>query len=279
LKSINQMNFVEQALQKNDWLQEDRQGLRLLFSPLLKDIPQFTHTFTTRIGGTTPAPLDSFNLGRHRASEESKADALANRRRLCEVLSFTPERLTVPGQVHSNNVSWVTGPETLPDVDAVATANNDTPLLLSYADCVPIIIVDPKARAVAVIHAGWRGTAAGIAKNAVEVLQAKAGSDPANLRAAIGPAICSNCYPTGDDVATQLSATVSQTEGLIKYQNGQPHPELAAFNALQLRESGVEQVDVCSLCTACHPELFYSHRRFNGDTGRQGAIAGFQAPH
>lgn len=264
------MNRVET---KNEWPTEIIDGLPVLVSPLLRSVPWLVHAFTTRLGGNSAEPLDSFNLGRHWKTDESKVDALNNRDRLCSALGVSYDRLVVPAQVHSSRVAWTHGPNSFPDVDAVGTSTANTPILLHYADCVPIILVDKTKKAICVIHAGWRGTAGGIAKNAVEKLREELGSNPQDMLAAVGPAIGSCCYPTGNDVAEQLNATVQNTDGLIEYRDGQPHPDLKAVNGRQLLESGVGQVDLSSACTACRPELFYSHRRFNGATGRQGAIA------
>ena len=96
---------------------------------------------------------------------------------------------------------------------------------------------------------------------------------PENILAAIGPAIGSCCYETGSEVVDGLKPTVTDHEALVTYKNGSPHPDLKAFNAMQLLESGVKNIDVSSWCTACHPEIFYSHRQSGGQTGRQGALA------
>ena len=96
---------------------------------------------------------------------------------------------------------------------------------------------------------------------------------PADMVAAVGPAIGSCCYPTGGDVAEKLSKTISSAEGMFVERDGNVCPDLKAINALQLLESGVGEVDVTELCTACNPQTFYSHRQSGGKTGRQGAIA------
>jgi YfiH family protein len=262
----------ELSLTKNDWPQETVDGLTLLFSPLLRSVPGLVHAFTTRLGGQSPEPLDNFNLGRHWHTDESRTNAIHNRARLCAVLGIDVNRLMIPAQIHSSKVAWATEPTSFPDVDAVATVSKNTPILLHYADCVPIILVDKEKNALCVLHAGWRGTAGGIATHGVEKLVEMLGSNPSDMVAAVGPAIGSCCYPTGEDVAEQLESTVKDKAGLIDRREGQPRPDLKAVNARQLLEAGVSQVDVSAACTACNPELFYSHRRFAGKTGRQGAI-------
>lgn len=204
---------------------------------------------------------------------------MKNRQRLCEVLDLDFARLAVPGQKHTTNIHWIAsaedfaeGPLHFSAIDAMATNRKGQPLLLHYADCVPIILVDTHKQAICVVHAGWRGTAGSIVKKAVASLVARVASDPAHLLAAIGPSVGSCCFETGEDVAAALLPTVSHADGLV-CRKGRPYPDLKAFNALQLLESGVVEVDVSDWCTACNPELFYSHRQSSGKTGRQGAIA------
>jgi YfiH family protein len=181
--------------------------------------------------------------------------------------------LRVPGQVHSKRVVFAEDAHQLKEVDAVATVSSNVPVLLHYADCVPIIIFDPRRSALAVVHAGWRGTAAMIASEAVTALVTRAGSEAWDLIAAVGPAIGSCCYPTSFEAAKSLASTVTDGELFITLRDGQPCPDLRAINAMQLLERGISTVDVSDLCTACNPQLFYSHRQSGGLTGRQGAIA------
>lgn len=269
---------ITEALQKNDWPLVKHGGLTLVLSPLLKSVDSLVHVFTTRLGGQSPEPLDSFNLGRHSLSEEIRRDAMENRRKLCELFSIDTDRLAVPGQHHSTNIHILQeqlqpGPFHFPGVDAIATAQTMQPVLLHFADCVPVMLVDTAIRKICVIHAGWRGTAGGIVKKSVKLMVEQLGSHPGDIAAAIGPAIGSCCFETGDEVVDGLSQTVADPAPLTPYKNGRAFPDLKAFNAMQLLEAGVQNIDVASWCTACHPELFYSHRQSGGQTGRQGALA------
>lgn len=268
------------ALKKNEWPLEQYGSLTLVLSPLLKSVSNLAHAFTTRLGGQSQAPLDSFNLGRHWGSDEHKHDAMQNRRILCDLFSIDAEKLAVPGQQHTNNVHVLrqndlvqAGPYHFPGIDAVATEQSRQPVLLHFADCVPVMLVDTNKHKLCVIHAGWRGTASGIVKKSVEAMVEHFESDPKDIAAAVGPAIGSCCYETGDEVVEQLKATVENADALVEYKNEKPFPDLKAFNSMQLLESGVGQIDVSSWCTACHPEIFYSHRQSGGQTGRQGALA------
>jgi len=269
----------ERALEKREWTTDHIDGLTLIRSPLLsRHSENLTHAFTTRLGGGSFEHLASFNLGRHIDDEPARADAMKNRERLCKVIGADYARLIVPGQVHSATVHVVKAEEeerNLKEVDGVATNLKGYPLLLHFADCVPIILYDPQRASLAVVHAGWRGTAACIIKNAVKEMQANFGSRPHDILGAVGPAIGTCCYPTGDDAAEKLSRTVENASGLVERasENDQFRADLKALNAMQLYEAGLEMVDVTDLCTACRPDIFYSHRQSGGKTGRQGAMA------
>jgi len=282
--------LIKAALVTSAWITKRYNDLDLLHSPLLdsEQANGLEHAFTTRHGGHTPHPYESFNLGRHVANGDLKADALANREVLCHALGFDHNHLKVPGQVHSGNVVQITEVGTNPDlsgVDALATNLGSVPLLLHFADCVPVIIYERRQKLLAIAHAGWRGTAQAIVKNAVRMLASDLGGDPRQMIAAIGQAIGTCCYPTGTDVVQKLLETVSgearpdmdpsavSSALVVRGEDGSLRPNLKAFNALQLLQAGVSRVDVSNLCTACMPELFYSHRQSGGTTGRQGAIA------
>lgn len=275
-------NLTEQALQKQDWPLIELGNLTVTRSPALSEVDALTHAFTTRLGGNSAEPLNWFNLGRHWPSEESRQDAMHNRRVLCQLLGLDVERLTVPGQQHTTNIH-VVDPATarheqrLPDLDGAVTDAAGLPILLHFADCVPVIIYDAQQKVLAIVHAGWKGTAGGIARKAVELMIQRWNTRPRNIVAAVGPAIGSCCYPTGADVAAKLGRSVENADGLIvPGEDNQPRPDLKAINAMQLLESGVGWVDVSAFCTACHPEIFYSHRQSGGKTGRQGAIGCIQ---
>jgi hypothetical protein len=288
--SIRGSELIKTSLITNPWITKRYEDLDLLQSPLLitEQANGLEHAFTTRHGGQTPPPYESFNLGRHVANGDLKADALANRELLCRVLGFNHDHLKVPGQVHSGNVVHIAQAEANPDlsgVDALATSLGSVPLLLHFADCVPVIIYERKRKLLAIAHAGWRGTAQAIVKNAVQLLVNNFGGDPSQMIAAVGPAIGTCCYPTDQDVIQKLLDTVAGqgfadldrsavASALVERGvDGSLRPNLKAFNALQLLQAGVSAVDVSNLCTACNPELFYSHRQSGGTTGRQGAIA------
>lgn len=274
---------MHRSLSFREWPVKELDGLKLTTSPLLAAQPGLVHAFTTRHGGSCPSPFDNFNLGRSVGDEKVKESALRNRQRLCRALKLDHDRLHVPGQVHSGNVLKVDGEarQDMAGVDGLATGKRHLPVLLHFADCVPVMIYEPELKLLSIVHAGWRGTAQSIAVMGVERLK-ELGGDPRRMLAAVGPAIGTCCYPTGEDVVEKLMATINPgasraydklaRKGLVEEKQGQPRPNLKAINALQLLNQGLEQVDVSEFCTSCRPELFYSHRQSGGLTGRQGAV-------
>ena len=287
---------IEQtAFKKQDWKPENIDGLTVYRSPLLSQFPGITHAFTTRVGGKSAKPMDSFNLGLHLFEEPWISDARANRSRLCTALSLASERLVVPNQPHSTDVLFTRQPiskKTDLQADGIITDADLLPLLLFFADCVPILIFDPTKKVVSIVHAGWRGTAGSIVRQAVKSMTEHCGCQPTDLVAAIGPAIGACCYPVKNEVVLQLmdsfalslpaQATSDQIlekirqanlDQLFLVQDQQICPDLKGLNALQLLQAGVAEVDVSEFCTACNPEMFYSYRYSGGNTGRQGLIA------
>jgi YfiH family protein len=179
-------------------------------------------------------------------------------------------------QVHSGNVCEVddvTARDSALAGDAAVTAVEGSLLSIQSADCVPILIADVKARAVAAVHAGWRGTAARIAEAAVGRLSNKFGIRPSDLMAAIGPHIGVCCYEVGDDVIEAVGDP-AVFERRIDWTK--PHLNLAAANRRQLLNAGIsdDRVLVSSLCTRCRADMFFSYRREGSQTGRMLSVIG-----
>jgi YfiH family protein len=161
----------------------------------------------------------------------------------------------------------------VPGCDALITDEPGLPLLLRYADCVPVLIYDPAHRAIAVVHSGWRGTVHGTTRATVDALIREFGSRPADLVATIGPSIGPCCYEVGDEVVDAVRATFGRAEGLLADRgNDRRHFDLWIANLRWLQEAGVRRVEVAKLCTACHTDEFYSHRAEHGRTGHFGAV-------
>ncbi|MFA6035301.1 MAG: peptidoglycan editing factor PgeF [Myxococcota bacterium] len=160
--------------------------------------------------------------------------------------------------------------------DAVVTARRDVMVGVKTADCVPILLFDPGSGAVGAVHAGWRGTALKVAAAAVERMRSVYGTDPAVLRAAIGPCIGPCCYTVGDELVSAFEKSFGAGAFLSGPGSGHVRADLQGANHAVLRGAGVADanIGVVKMCTSCGEHLFFSHRRDRGDTGRQLAFIG-----
>jgi purine-nucleoside/S-methyl-5'-thioadenosine phosphorylase / adenosine deaminase len=216
--------------------------------------------FSTRVGGVSEGPYTSLNLGRMTGDEVERVDE--NRRRLCAEVGGEPTRLALNRQIHSTLVhSAKPGARGEPG-DGLWTEERDVPILAFAADCLPIALVRAGGDrpGAAVLHAGWRGLLGGIAGIGAKTLGR-------GLRACLGPAIGPCCYEVGPEVAEPFAAAFGAD--VLHGRN------LDLWTAAEraLRAAGVEQVERIELCTACNPELFFSHRRDGKPRGVQGVVA------
>lgn len=176
--------------------------------------------------------------------------------------TYPPEIVTAK-QVHSSIVQDAAGALGLGD--ALISKEPDVLVGVRTADCVPILLADPVTGAVAAIHAGWRGSAAGISSAAVSALSERWNVRPEDLRAAIGPSIGLCCYEVGPEVAYQFQMDVSKSV----------HLDLPAVNEKQLRDAGVTDIWVSGECTFCAKDRFYSFRRDREQAGRMTSFIGW----
>jgi len=216
--------------------------------------------FTTRQGGVSEGPYASLNLGRKAGDDPERADE--NRRIACAALDADVERLAFNYQVHSDRVLRAAVGQSVARADGLWTDEPGVPLLGMSADCLPITLVRSDGPpAVAVLHAGWKGLLAGIVAAGVDALGGGA------IAAAIGPAIGPCCYEVGEEVAAPYRERFG--DDVMHGRN----LDLWTSAERALRAARVARVDRFDRCTACEPETFFSHRRDNGVTGRQGVIA------
>jgi YfiH family protein len=192
-----------------------------------------------------------------------------------DVSGLTNMPVHFPIQEHTSLVSSVTDIASREVADAVVTGKRGILLGLRVADCVPILLYDGRRKAVGAVHAGWRGTAAGILKNTIAAMVRDFGSDPRDIAVAIGPAIRWCCYEVGREV---LDPVVRATGGGDYHmeKNGRLCLDLPSANKYQALsvKIEVENIDVIEECTYCHPDRYFSYRYAKGPTGRQGGFIG-----
>ncbi len=272
------------------------------FEPVL---PEVGAVFTGRHGGVSEGPFATLNLAFHVGDEEGAVRR--NRETVYRHLNLQPGNVVIAEQVHGAAVAVVDrryagvgalGPPELPNVDALITAVPGLVLGGLFADCVPVYLYDPVRQVIGLIHAGWRGTAAGIAARAVDVMVRTFGTRPEDCLAAMGPAIGPCCYRVGDDVARAFWSLYGAdgcpclkpaeegrpphgTQGRggprgedSSARTGRWRLDLLLANRRWLVAAGLRETRIVDsgLCTACRTDLFFSHRRSGGRTGRCGAF-------
>ena len=237
----------------------------------------FTTACSARLHGESDIVPGTLNLALHVGDNPQKV--LRNRQKFAEAIGVKAERFTTCAQVHGSKIRVISErlvgsgalsfAGTVPETDALITNLADVPLLLFYADCVPVLLADPETGAIGLAHAGWRGTAAQIAKKTVAAMQETFGVQPENLLAAIGPSIGDCCYEVDDVVKNEMPGYESC---FMAKCDGKYWLNLWKVNRQQLVEAGVipSRIFIAGVCTNHNPELFCSYRYENGRTGRMG---------
>lgn len=241
------------------------------------------HGFTTRNGGQSRDPYASLNTAFHVGDDLEKVRA--NRLIACRALEISAGELVAGKQVHGDKVAIVDEKDmgkgafayvdALPDTDALVTGSLKTPLSSYYADCVPIFLLDPVHKVIALAHAGWKGTVLKIGKKTVDRMGQVFGTDPAKCLAGIGPSIGPCCYEVDDRVTGPLQQEFS---GYLDFvENISPDRwrlNLWEANRRTLLEAGLlpENIETASICTCCQSEVFFSYRAEKGTTGRMAAL-------
>ncbi len=253
--------------------------LDLLVDMRLFDACGVRIAFSSRAGGTSAAPFSSLNLS-EKVGDDLRAVA-ANRRVLLAALGAADleERLVVPDQVHGADIAVVRGADSAELARAQAEARSgrdaivctcaDVPVLLCFADCVPVVLVAPTG-VFAVAHAGWRGALAGIPGATLCTLARESGCAPEECNAYIGPHIGACCYETSPEILARFTGKYGSA-----CDAGARHLDLSAAVAASLRAAGADAARIvdAGICTSCNSDDYYSYRAHGGTTGRHGAYA------
>jgi len=243
-------------------------GIEIITAPALETYPEVVHGFSTRNGGISRGPFRSLNLGM--VEGDTLKNILVNRKRFCNTLSFAPSNLLQSEQVHGTNIAIVEANDPPGQVDALITNQRNLFLSVRVADCAPVLLYEPEKHVVAAVHAGWRGTANAIIASTVKAMVDRFDVNPEQIVASIGPVLSQCCYEIQNDVARHFSA-----EEVVRRKGGL-FLDLVGAIRNRLRSAGLAETNIhaSDFCTACQPDLFYSHRRDRGVTGRMLGVIG-----
>ncbi|MBX5467610.1 MAG: peptidoglycan editing factor PgeF [Firmicutes bacterium] len=237
--------------------------------------PRIAAGVSTRRGGVSTSPYASLNWSY--AVGDDPERVAENRRRALGALGLNPAQLAVAGQVHGAALARVgaseAGGRPVPGVDGLYTSEAGTAVAVAVADCVPVLLAAPDHGWVAAVHAGWRGTAQGIARRAVEALVAE-GVPASAIWAAIGPSIGPCCYEVDAPVWEAMTAAFGSDRMLVPNRPGHWRLDLWLANQMALEAAGIlpGHIELLGWCTACHPEWFFSYRRDGARSGRMGGF-------
>jgi hypothetical protein len=254
---------------------EHKNGVKWAYFPALSQIG-LRHGISTRFGGVSCDGWASLNLG------VKVGDALenvaTNRRRFAEAVGVTDELIVASGQVHETNVAIVTyehAGQRIAATDGLVTNTPNLPLLLFFADCVPLLIYDPVQKVIGLSHAGWKGTLHSIGPKTIATMQQEFATDPADCVVGIAPSIGPDDYEVDQPVLDEISKLWQRPEQFCRpTRQGHWLLDLWRWNQLQFINSGVktENIHIAGVSTAKKPDLFFSHRASHGTAGRFGVL-------
>ena len=233
------------------------------------------HGIFTRLGGCSPEPWYSLNVAT--SVGDSRENVIENRSRIMAIFNKSFDSVFDAWQIHSTKVLCSERPRLINEPhkkgDAVITSNQNVSLMMVFADCVPIFLYDTKKKVIGIAHAGWQGTVTRIAREAVIAMHSNYGCLPKNILAGIGPSIGPDHYEVGINIVDEVMAAFPHMyKSIIYKQNCKFYFNLWNANKIILQESGVKNIEISGVCTACNVKEWYSHRAENGKTGRFAAV-------
>jgi polyphenol oxidase len=244
----------------------------MVIIPKIFDHSKIIAAQSTRLGGVSSAPFESLNLGLSVNDDEN--NVLKNRQLFFEELRIDSSRLAKSHQVHGSNIFIVDEPGNIEGYDAQITNKHNVFIVISIADCTPILIHDERNNVVAGIHAGWRGTAAKIAKKTMQKMKEYYGTEGQDCKAYIGTCISFENFEVGEEVAAHFDANVKRFDSSKQ----KWFVDLKSENEVQLLESGLinSAIEISPFCTVTNNDVFFSHRKEKGKTGRMMAVIGMK---
>ena len=263
-------------------------GVTFLTYPVFEEMDWMVHGFSTRLGGVSQGIYSSMNLSFTRGDEEDSVRE--NYNRIAAAMGFRAEDIVTSDQTHTSNVRKVTEKDRgkgitvlrdYTDIDGMITDIPGLVLATFYADCVPLYFADPVHHAIGLSHSGWRGTVRKIGAVTIKKMAEEYGSNPEDIKVAIGPSICQKCYEVSGDVIEEFKNAFERKhwEKLFYVkENGKYQLNLWEANRIIFMESGIlkQNISMPNICICCNPEFLFSHRASHGKRGNLGAFLGIK---
>lgn len=263
-------------------------GVTFLTYPVFEEMDWMVHGFSTRLGGVSQGIYSSMNLSFTRGDEEDSVRE--NYNRIAAAMGFRAEDIVTSDQTHTSNVRKVTEKDRgkgitvlrdYTDIDGMITDIPGLVLATFYADCVPLYFADPVHHAIGLSHSGWRGTVRKIGAVTIKKMAEEYGSNPEDIKVAIGPSICQKCYEVSGDVIEEFKNAFERKhwEKLFYVkENGKYQLNLWEANRIIFMESGIlkQNISMPNICTCCNPKFLFSHRASHGKRGNLGAFLGIR---
>ncbi len=248
----------------------EKEGVLYITFPNLEKTGKVKHCFSTKIGGVSQGRYSQMNLSYTNGDKIENVDE--NFRRICACIGVEPSSIVKTHQTHTVNIINVNNLGELPeDIDGLITDKKGITLCSSYADCVPLIFLDPVREVIATSHSGWRGTVGEIGRLTVEKMIKDYGCKKENIKAVVGPSICKDCYEVDTTVADRIKqlSYLDIESVLTDKHNGHYQLDLKETCKQTLLFSGLKQENilVSDICTCCESDYLHSHRATKGQRG------------
>ena len=257
--------LFSKKVEKKPWIEATFGQVKGWQCQALLDFPNLKHLFTGK--------SNDLNLAKHEPNIFPEKSVDKNRQILCKNLGLNYESLVVLPIIHSDNILVLKNDtKEITPCDAVITQLTNIPILITAADCVPILLYCHEKKVLGLVHAGWKGTAASIVEKAVIAMLENFLVRPSQIISAIGPAIGQKKYEVGEDVA-ELLVKATESDAILDTSGKKPKADLKLANYLQLERAGVMKIFVSEMDTGVHNGMLYSHRIQGKRAGRQGLVA------
>ncbi len=260
-------------------------SLEYITFPKLDATGLVANCFTTKLGGVSTGQNATMNMSFSPDRLDRPENVLENYKIICGELGVDYKKCVLSKQTHTTNILTVTEEDAgkgiirekgYDNIDGLITNARGITLVTKYADCVPLLFLDPVKKVIATSHAGWRGTVNGMAKVTVERMANEFGCDPKDIIVGVGPSIAKCCFEVGKEVADEFLkiSDFDPTDLVVDDKNGKFHVDLWEANKRFLLKAGIkkENIDMPDICTVCNSDSLFSHRATKGKRGNLAAL-------